>query len=75
VKLATDLDHRIIDSTSWALISAGNPDDVDRLKQQILEGSSEDKLHTACVIAVAFIRWSQDLKQERDELRKNGLVE
>ena len=63
-KTATDNDHRIIDATSIALKGLiGRDDDVARLRQQIELGSSDDKLRTACEIAVAFIRWSQDLKK------------
>jgi hypothetical protein len=66
---ATSLDHTIIDATSVALDGRiGAEDDVKRLRQQI--SSSLDPLNTACEISVAFIRWAQDLKAERDELRK-----
>jgi hypothetical protein len=62
---ATDNDHRIIDATSIALNGKiGQDDDVSRLRQQIELGSSDDKLRVACEIAVAFIRWAQDLKRE-----------
>ena len=65
---ATDDDHRIIDATSFALNGKiGQDDDVARLCQQIELGSSDDKLRTACEIAVAFIRWAQDLKSQRDK--------
>lgn len=64
---ATDRDHRIIDAVSIALNGRiGGEDDVRRLREQIEDGSSEDKLNTACEIAVAFIRWAQDLKEQRD---------
>ena len=60
---ASEWDHRIIDSASYALEGKiGQPDDVDRLYKQIEGGESDDKLKTACEIAVAFIRWAQDLK-------------
>lgn len=61
----TDKDHRIIDATSIALDGKiGESDDVTRLKNQIHQSDSEDKLSTACEIAVAFIRWAQDLKEQ-----------
>lgn len=61
---ATDNDHRIIDTTSIALNGKiGQDDDVARLRKQIELGSSDDKLRTACEIAIAFIRWAQDLKK------------
>lgn len=61
---ATDRDHRIIDSTSVALEGRiGSEDDVHRLVNQIkCGGGTKDKLETACEIAIAFIRWAQDLK-------------
>ena len=62
---ATDHDHRIIDATSIALQGKiGYNNDVERLRKQIELGNSDDKLHTACEIAIAFIRWAQDLKRE-----------
>lgn len=65
MKIATDNDHRIIYATSIALNGKiGQDDDVARLRQQIELGSSDDKLRTACEVAVAFIRWAQDLKKE-----------
>lgn len=66
MKTATDQDHRIIDGVSYALKGQiGRDDDVKRLREQIEGGSSDDKMRTACEIAVAFIRWAQDLKDER----------
>lgn len=63
---ASDWDHRIIDATSIALDGKiGRDDDVDRLREKIEQGEGEDKLKTACEIAVAFIRWAQDLKQDK----------
>ena len=63
-------DSKIIDATSIALGGTiGREDDVQRLREQIEGGSSEDKLKVACEIAVAFIRWSQDLKYQRDTYR------
>lgn len=67
-KKATDWDHRIIDGVSVALHGQiGQPDDVERLMRQIQDGPSPDKLKTACEIAVAYIRWAQDLKRERND--------
>ena len=69
-RIATDWDHRIIAGTSYCLGGkSGLDDDVDRLLYQIENGSSENKLRTACEIAVAFIRWAQDLKQEIKDLK------
>lgn len=63
---ATDWDHRIIDATSIALGGVvGGSDDVARLMREIQVGPNPDKLKVACEIAVAFIRWSQDLKDRR----------
>lgn len=70
---ATDWDHRIITGVSVALDGKiGQQDDVERLRTQIEGGPSEDKLKVACEIAVAFIRWAQDLKQQRDLARQVG---
>lgn len=69
---ATDSDHRIIDAVSVALRGQiGSDDDVARLRQQIEGGESTDKLETACEIAVAFIRWAQDLKARAGARRIN----
>ena len=63
---ATDHDKRIIDAVSVALAGIiGQDDDIDRLYRQINGGQSTDKLRTACKIAVAFIRFAQDLKARR----------
>lgn len=63
MSIASDWDHRIIDGVSVALKGyIGEDDDVARLRQQIEGGESKDKLNTACEIAVAFIRYAQDLK-------------
>ena len=57
----TDEDERIITAVSVALEGKiGLDDDVDRL-----QGFAVDELHTACEIAVAFIRFAQDLKTTR----------
>lgn len=62
---ATEWDHRIIDSTSVALAGKiGRDDDVERLMQQVNDGPASDKVKVACEIAVAFIRWAQDLKRQ-----------
>lgn len=67
-KTATYEDHCIINGVSFALNGKiGQDDDVARLREQIELGSSDDKLRTACEIAVAFIRWAQDLKSQRDK--------
>lgn len=69
--LASDWDHRIIDATSIALGGkVGREDDLNRLRRKIEDGEGSDNLKTACEIAMAFIRWSQDLKEERDKYRK-----
>lgn len=58
---ASDHDHRIIDAVSVSLKGAiGLDDDVERLLAQI---SSENREKTLAEIAVAFIRWAQDLKE------------
>ena len=58
----TDKDHRIMIATSVALGGIiGEPDDVERLQKIILE-NSEHPLQTAVEVAVAFIRYAQDLK-------------
>lgn len=64
---ATDRDHQIIDAVSIALDGRiGYVDDAVRLRANILcGGGRNDKLLTACEIAVAYIRWAQDLKQEK----------
>lgn len=64
--VATDRDRKIIDAVSIALNgSVGGDDDIERLRSQVEGGQSADKLHVACEIAVAFIRWAQDLKELR----------
>lgn len=60
-------DRRIMDTASIALDGIiGQDDDVERLQEAC--NNSSDPFHTACVIAVAFIRHNQDLK-ELNELR------
>jgi len=57
-------DKRIIDAVSIALKGRiGDTDDVLRLYEQVSKGSSENKLYTACEIAIAFIRFAQDMKE------------
>ena len=74
MKVATDWDRKIIDAVSIGMNGTiGTDDDIDRLRNQIEGGQSEDKLHTACEIAVAFIRFAQDLKRERNEYRDRKL--
>lgn len=69
--VANDWDHRIIDAVSVALQGKiGSQDDVDRLMVQVTQGGGENKLKVACEIAVAFIRWSQDLKEQRESLKE-----
>lgn len=68
MKIASDRDHRIIDAVSIALDGKiGQDDDVQRLKEQVEGGDSDDKLKVACEIAVAFIRWAQDLKNANNQ--------
>lgn len=68
---ASDWDHRIIDATSMSLGGeVGREDDLNRLMRAIEDGEGEDKLKTACEVAIAFIRLSQDLRLERDKLQK-----
>jgi hypothetical protein len=64
-RYCSDWDHRVITGVSLALGGmVGLADDVDRLMQQIVRGHSTDKMKTAVEIAVAFIRFSQDLKRK-----------
>jgi len=62
--LRTDRDRRIIDSIAVSLVEVGKDDDTERLLAAVMNGESEDKLHTACEIAIAWIRFAQDLKEE-----------
>ena len=71
---ASDWDHRIIAATSQSLGGeVGREDDLNRLRRAIEDGEGDDKLKTACEIAMAFIRWSQDLKRERDRTKAQAL--
>ena len=66
-KLATDHDKKIIDAVSVALDGkVGRKDDVDRLMQKVQNHEGSDDLRTACEIAIAFARWSQDMKGSVD---------
>ncbi len=68
--VATEWDHRIITGVSVALDGKiGQQDDIERLRSQIENGPSQDKIKVACEIAIAFIRWAQDLKRQRDAAR------
>jgi len=65
-------DKKIIDAVSVALDGKiGQEDDVARLREQIENGGSENKINTACEISVAFIRLTQDLKAEIKILKSN----
>jgi hypothetical protein len=71
--VATDWDHRILDAVSVALDGKiGQDDDITRLRSQIENGSSVDKLNTACEIAVACIRWAQDLKAKLRTMKEQN---
>jgi hypothetical protein len=71
--VAGDWDHRIIDAVSIALDGqVGAVDDVARLRSQIEGGRSNDKLKTACEIAVAWIRLAQDLKEKIKRLESEA---
>lgn len=72
--LRTDWDRRIIDAVSFALVEVGKDDDIKRLREQIENGQSEDKLNTACEIAIAWIRFAQDLKEELRANRAAGYL-
>lgn len=68
---ATDWDHRIIDGTSLALGGEiGHEDDVERLRGILIVTDQEGREKTLAEIAVAFIRWAQDLKAERNAARE-----
>jgi len=61
--VTTDHDKNVLNAVSYALDGKiGQHDDIARLRHEIESGSNRDKLHVACEIAVAFIRWSRDLK-------------
>ena len=69
----SDRDNRIIDGVSHALGGViGQVDDRDRLRKEIEDGPAEDKLKVAVDIAVAFIRFAQDLKGNAEILKKKN---
>jgi hypothetical protein len=72
--LRTDWDNRIIDSVSIGLVEVGLDDDVTRLQLLIEQGESKDKLRTACEIAIAWIRFAQDLKNDLKERESWGYL-
>lgn len=72
--LRTDWDRRIIESVAVALVEVGKDDDIARLRQQIEGGESDDKLQAACEIAIAWIRYAQDLKEELRASRSAGYM-
>jgi len=67
-------DDLVIDAVSIGLVEVGLEDDVQRLRELIESGSSDDKMHTACEVAIAWIRFAQDLKHELREKRMNGYL-
>lgn len=78
-KIASQRDHRLMDTCSVVLGGVvGEPNDGERLKAAIMEGSGEyalsslpsDPLDTAVDLAIAWCRFAQDLKIERNELRR-----
>ena len=73
-QLRTDHDIKIIDSCSVGLVEVGKEDDVERLKQLIQNGESDDKLHTACEIVIAWIKFAQDLKNDLEVQRLAGYL-
>lgn len=70
-----DYDHRVIDAVSVGLGGqCGQDDDKARLLELIEKGNEtvEPDIGVACDIAVAFMRWAQDLKSERNQLREKN---
>ncbi len=62
---ATEHDQKIIDAVSVAMGGQiGREDDAERLVEQVVNGEGGNPVLTACEIAVAFIRFAQDLKTE-----------
>jgi hypothetical protein len=60
---ATSEDHRIIDAVSLALGGEiGRGDDISRLCEQVKATHPAEREIVLAEIAVAFIRWAQDLK-------------
>lgn len=72
--LRTDNDHRIIDAVAIGLVEVGKDDDIQRLRGLIEGGESEDHIGTACEIAIAWIRFAQDLKEELRAKRFAGYL-
>jgi len=72
--LRTDHDIRVIDACSVALVEVGKDDDIERLREQIESGHSGDNLQTACEIAIAWIRFAQDLKNDLEVQRQAGYL-
>jgi len=69
VKLVTDKDSMRINATSDALGGKiGQDDDVQRLVDEIENGTGENKVEVACEVSVAFIRFAQDLKKKIKEI-------
>ena len=67
----TDQDHRVVDSTSIALDGKiGQEDDVERLMAVVENSITLDTLQSMAFIAVAHIRFVQDLKGQRDSLKR-----
>ena len=72
--VATEQDHNIIVATSLALDGKiGRDDDTQRLRHAVETGVCDDKMKTLAEIAVAYIRWAQDLKRQRDRLKRESL--
>jgi hypothetical protein len=64
---ATEWDHRVIDSASLALHGRiGFPDDIDRLIASVRPTDPQERERVLAEVAIAFIRWSQDLKSTRN---------
>lgn len=72
--LRTDKDRRIIEAVAVGLVEVGKDDDIQRLRGLIEGGESEDHLETACEIAIAWIRYAQDLKEELRAKRAAGYL-
>ena len=66
---ATIEDHKIISEVAVRLGGrAGRSDDVSKVMNMVECSGSEHKLMTACEIAVAFIRYAQDLRDDKESL-------
>jgi hypothetical protein len=67
-EIATDWDNRIIAAVSVALKgSIGEQNDVERLLKQVTPTEPAEREKVLAEIAIAFIRWAQDLKRQRDD--------